>query len=330
MECIIYPSHILDVKSERRIIIGLLYIINHKRYLEHYKKGFIKHIPEFFLPKIKSKIIDDIIQEDNIIGRIAGVNIKPIEFNNEKELEEYIIGIRDVRTENCTSLYIEEYKDITDKAINYIENSLNMKIYKGDSTRIIQIPIVIKEIYKLLGENLQEKEVLVLCKDKEISKKIIKEISKDIRFITCIGCNKEDEEEIYEHILEETGLSLFYSSNIGKILENYSIIINLMDDFNLNTSRIKRNCIIFDYSNRYSLKNKESKLNISNRIEDFVFNLKSIGIKETKWIDNKAHSDLYESLNQSDNQKISYLYSGNDYYTVENYVNTFIKVRGKL
>jgi len=315
------------LKLERRIYIGLLYIINDKKYLEHYKKGFIKHVPEFLLPKIKPNIIDDIVKDESLMGKIAGINMKPIEFNDEKELDKYIIGIRNIKTENCTNLYIEDHRYIPDEILEYIENTLDMNISKGISIKISQIPLIIKKIYALLKEDLGEKEVLILSKDKEILKKIIKGVSKDLKLITAIGYDNKYENEIYEYILEKTGLSLFYSSNINKILGNYSIIINLINDFNLDISKVKRKCLIFDFSEKSLVKNENGK---SNNIEDFVFQLKDTDINETKWIEKDIHSDLYESLNGNCKNEISYLSCGNDYYTIEEYVNLFIKHRGKL
>jgi hypothetical protein len=327
MELIIKSSHILYLELERRIYIGLLYIINDKKYLEYYKKGLIRHMPEFLLPKIKPNIIDDIIKNESLIGKIAGINIKPIEFNDEKELEKYIIGIRNIKTENCTNLYIEDHKYISDEILEYIENTLDMNISKGISTKIFHVPLIIKKIYTLLREDLGEKEVLILSEDKEILKKIIKGVSKDLKLITAIGYDNKYENEIYEYILEETGLSLFCSSNINKILGNYSIIINLMKDFNLDIEKIKRNCLIFDFS-RESLAKKEARK--SNKIGDFVFQLEDTDINKMKWIEKDVHSDLYESLNGNCEKDISYLSCENDYYTIGEYVNLFMKHRGKL
>lgn len=315
------------MKLERRIYIGLLYIVNDKKYLEHYKKGIIRHVPEFLLPKIKPNIIDDIVKKESVIGKVAGINLKPIELNDEKELERYIMGIRNIKTEDCTKLYIEDHQYIPYEILEYIENALDMKISKGNATKIDQIPLIIRKIYKLLEEDLVEKEVLILSKDKEILKKMIKGISKDLKLITAMGYDNKYENEIYEYILEETGLSLFYSSNINKILGNYSIIINLMNDFNLDVSKIKRNCIIFNFSERSVVENEVRKFN---KIDDLIFQLKDTDVNETKWIAKDLYSDLYESLAGNSKHKVSYLSCGNNCYTIEEYVNLFIKHRGKL
>ena len=312
------------------IIIGLLYIIGDNKYLKHYKTGFIKHIPEFLLPSMKPKIIDDITQDENIIGIIAGINIKPIDFENNKDLEEYIMAIKSIKPEGYSNLYIEDYKHIPKNIIDYIEKSLNMKISNGQYIRISYIPLVITEIYKLLKDRIETKETLILCKDKEMTKEIIKIISKDIKFITISGCNEKDNQEIYEYILDETGLSLFQSSNIDKILDNYSVIINLIDNYKINSPKIKRNCIIFDYGEENYLIENRDRHNTVNRIEDFIFDIKDLQIDSNEWVDSGVHSDLYEVFNKNTKQSMPCIYSGGEYYSIRDYVSCFIKLKGKL
>ena len=60
----------------------------------------------------------------------------------------------------------------------------------------------------------------------------------------------------------------------------------------------------------------------------FIFELKNI--IEVKWIENKVPSDLYECLKLNDKDQISYLQCGKDYYTVGEYINLFIKLKGNL
>ena len=285
----------------------------------------MKYIPEVFLPKIKPKIIDDIIIESDIIGKIVGINLKPIDFDDESQLQEFLNAIIKLKSENSTRLFIEGHENLSKEKINNIEQFTNMKIPDGENTKIINLPFVMKDICKTIKENLEEKEILVICDNKEKTKRIIKEISKDVKFVTAIGC-EEDNDEIYEYILEETGLSLFYPSNIKRILENYSIIINLIDDVELDFSKVRRNCIVFDFGKGNSLDNKKRPP----FIEDFGFNLADLGIKENKFIKSKILSSLSEALTGDKNKKIKYLYSDKNYYSIKDYVNLFIKLKGKL
>lgn len=323
-------SHIIDLKLGRRVIIGLLYIINHDKYLEYNRNGFMKYVPYTLLPSIKPKIIDNIIRKDDIIGKVAGVNIKPIEFSCEKELGEYIMGIKKIGMKDLSGMYLEEAEYIPKEAIKHIEGKLGMKISQDKNIKINHIPLVIKKIYNLLDDDLQGKEVLVISKDKETTKKVVKGISKDIKFITTLGCNPEENEEIYEYILEETGLSLFHSSDIDKILGRYSIIINLADDFKLETSKIKRNAIVFDFSHGNIFKPKENNNNAFQSITDFGFDLQDLYLDKNKWLDDKVNSELYGILNGNLPGEIRYVCLENNYYSIKAYINSFIKIRGKL
>lgn len=320
-----YLSQIIELKLERGGIIGLLYILNNEKYLDYYKEGFIKFLPEFILPKIKPKIIDNIMREEEIIGKIAGINLKHIDFSDEYKLNEYLNAIIKLKGEDYTKLFIEGYDKLGKEIKDYIQEFTNMKILDGEETRINNLSSVIKHIYNLSQENLDEKEILVICDDKEKTKRIIKEISKDVRFVTAIGCEKYND-EIYEYILEETGLSLFYPTNIDRILENYSMIINFMDNLCIDFTRARRNSIVFDFRKENFFGNKKR----TPFIEDFAFNLKDLGINENRFIENKISSNLFEAIIDDRKEEIKYLYSEGKYYSIEDYVNLFVKVKGKF
>ena len=290
----------------------------------------MKYVPYRLYPKIKARVIDDIIRDDNIIGKVAGINMKPISYSCEKELEEYIIAIKKLELEDFTGLYLEESEKLSKEAISYMEDRIGLKITPNEDVKIIQIPLIIQNIYSVLNESLDSKEVLVISKDKETSKKIIREVAKISKFITTLGCNKEDSEEIYEYVLEETGLSLFNSSNIDKILGKYSIIINDADDFNIESSKIKKNAIIIDFNKKNYLdheKNKKSKLY---RVKNLGFDLKDFGISSNKWLDSKVDIELYDLINKGIAGKVKYLYVENDWYSIKEYVDSFIKLKGRL
>lgn len=307
----------------------MLYIISHDKYLNYYKRGLRTYLPYRFLPDIKSNIIEDIVQKGDIIGKIAGVNIKPVDFNCKKSLEKYIMEIRKLGIENFHNIYLEEINYIPKEALGYMEEGLNLKICKNAYTNISYIPMVIKEIYEKLNQNLQDKEVLIISRDKEITKKTIKLISKDLKFITNIGCSIEDNEEIYNYIFEETGLSLFNSSDINRIIGRYSILINFTEGFRLETSKVRRNAIVFNFSfmNRPDFKDSN---NIIHSINDFGFKIEDLSIHKNKWIDDKINSTLYESLNGGISGNVEFLYLGNEVYSIEDYVRFFIKLKGDI
>ncbi|WP_313757829.1 hypothetical protein [Tissierella sp.] len=271
-------------------------------------------------------MIDSITRRNDIIGKVAGINIKHIDFNDEYQFREYLNAIIRLKgDENYTSLFIEEYKNLSKDLIFHIEEFTNMKISDGENIKITNLPLIMREICNIMKSNLEEKEILVICDNKERMKAVIKGISKDIRFITAIGCEK-DNDEIYEYILEETGLSLFYSSNIKRILENYSIIINLIGNLQIDFSKVRKNCIIFDFGNGIHLNNKKTLP----FIRDFAFDLNDLGIEENIWIENIVLSSLAESLIGGNIEGIRYLYCEDNYYSINDYVKSFINIKGNF
>lgn len=294
--------------------------------MKYYRKGFISHIPEFFLPKFKPNIIDEIIRDDNIIGKVAGINLKTVDFNEANDINSYIKTIEKLPMEGYTRLYIEGMEEFDEKIRFKIEEELGLKILDGRNTKFDNLSFVLGKIYDYLKDSLEEKEVLIVSNDKEVTKNTIKEIGKVAKLITITGCNKEENEEIYEDIFEEIGLSIFCPNKIEKIIGNYSIIVNLMDNGELDFSGVRKSLIIFNFS-RCEIPNRNNRLAI---IEDFGFELKDIGIKKNKWINNKISTSLYEGLLGTKPQKIRYIYSKNQYYSIKDYVNLNLMVKGRL
>lgn len=233
-------------------------------------------------------------------------------------------AIKEIKEVEDTNLYIEGQEYFKQDVLDYIEEMVDMKISNGEDTKIKYLPMIMKDIFKSMKDSLEEKEVLVICDDKEKSKKIIKGISKDAVFITAIGCNKDEQEEIYDYILEEVGLSLFYPSNINRVLENYSLIINFTDNIKYDFSRTRRNCVFFDFGFGNNIGNRK-KFPI---IKDIGFSLKDLGLNETKWLDKVVKASVREALEEKNGQSKVYLYIDNDYYLIKDYINLFIKVKG--
>lgn len=265
--------------------------------------------------------------EENIIGKIVGINLKPFDPSYKTNLDIYLMGIKGVIDEGDTKLFIEGQENFDKITLDYIQEFTGMKIFDGENTKIKNLPLVLRELYALLKEDIQEKEVLIVCDDKNKTKKIIEEIAKDLRFITTVGYGYENHEEIYEYILEKTGLSLFYTSNVNRILENYSIILNLMDNLSIDFSKARKNSIIFNFAASNSTGNTKRPP----FIRDFVFDLKGLNIDSNKWLDSKVSSSLLESLMEDKTQNAKYIHAGNNYYTIKDYISLYkIKIKGKL
>lgn len=299
-------------------------MLSNERYMKYYKKGFATYIPEAFTPRFKPRIIDKILKGDKTIGKVAGINLKPVDLRDEKDLHKYIKAIENLKNEEYNRLYMEGQEDIDDQILDYLQEALSLEILNGRDLRIKSLPLAMRMIYGYLKENLEDREVLVLCDQKDTVKEVIKEISKDVKLITITGCSPEENEEIYDYVFEEVGLSVFYPSKIEKVIGNYSIIINFMDSSKFDFSRVRRNSILFNFSNYHILDNNRLAV-----IEDFGFDLRDIGIR-SKWINSKISTTLYENLLGREYQELKYLYCKNQYYLIKDYISLYLKVKGHL
>ena len=221
-----------------------------------------------------------------------------------------------MKAKDYSKLYIEGQENIPEQILGQISKATNLSVYNGIDTRIEYLPIVIDKIYKNLKEDLIKKEVLIICDDKEIIFKTMKSISKNVVFISQTGCNKDEEKEIYDYILEEYGISLFFPNNIEKTINNYSIIINFLDKINFDISRIKKNSIIFDFS-------KDNDIWIDkgiSAINDFIFNINNFQI----------NTILLESLDIDIYQEDMLLSVNRENYSIKKYINSYIKMKGQF
>lgn len=310
---------------ERRVSIGLLYVVGDEKYLKHYRKGMAKFLPNFFIPKIRPRIIHNIKGEETEDIIVAGINIKPIDLNNSHDLDGYLQGIREVLTEDISRIYIEGQEKLNYKILKYIEDNINIKVFYGEDIKIKYLPYIMKKIYRVLKDNLEEKEVLILDDNVNRVKKIIEAISKYLGYITVVGLDEQEQNQLYEYILEETGISIFYPYNIEKIAGNYSIIINFMDNAELLFNRLKKHSLVFDFSQgEYEgLKNRPPL------IRDFYFIFKNIKV-ENLIVDTKISSSLFESLSLTQYSDDVLLYAEDIHYTIRSYVDNFMKFKGRF
>lgn len=231
-----------------------------------------------------------------------------------------------LKDENTNLLLIEELYLFRREELKLIENRTNLRVLDGMKVLINYLPLVLNKIYGRLEEDIKDKEILILGDDEELTKKVIESIYKNIGFVTISGQYKEEDiENIYEYILDKTGLSIFYSKNIDRILTNYSIIINLIDNYNINFNNVRGEVIIFDFSisKQFSKNIKQnSKLRI---VEDFVFKGDNLDIRENDFVPFLIHSYIYEQLSNMKLEDFKGLYVNQEFCTVEDFANYNIK-----
>lgn len=239
------------------------------------------------------------------------------------------MAINDLKDEQTGILVIEELNMFNRPEIKSIEKETGLKVLDGIDIAISSLPIALNRIYFKLKKDLKNEEALIIGDDEELTKKVIDSICKDIRFITIAGeYNQENVHSIYEYVLQNTGLSIFYSKNASKILTNYSIIINLIDNCNIDFSSFRNEAIIFDLSiSKQFSKDINNKCNI---IEDFTFKGNSLSIKKKDMFPSLFPSHIYEMLNRFELEELVGLYSCGELYTFEDFADYKIRAKGKL
>lgn len=294
------------------------------------KSGTYKYVPEFLLPSLKPKILEEIYCGEEIIGQIVGINLKELDFNNEKNLEEYILGILKIKSNDTNKLYIEDCHDLSNEIIKKVEEKTSMKIPTGKWIRRNNLPVVINEYFNSFGEDILEQELLLISNNKEETIETIRILSKHFKFITLIGALEEEKEEIYMKILDLTGLSIFQPNSIEKRIKSYDVIINLAEETDIKVYGIKRKTLVIDFSNNKPLKSMENTRISDTIIEDLCFRTLDLGIRESGWLKDKISSDLFEGLNIKDNHKFYQIFVGKEYCFMKDYGSYHLKTIGRI
>ncbi|HHV46018.1 MAG TPA: hypothetical protein GXX53_03775 [Tissierellia bacterium] len=266
----------------------------------------------------------------NIIGKVCGIYLRDYFDEKEKVIENFILAIERLKDANIDSIIFEDMSLFNRQDLKAIENGTNLKVLDGTDLLISFLPAALKKIYSLLGTDLKSKELLIIGDDEKQTKDLIESIYKEVGFITITGKYKDNViDNIYKHILEKTGLSIFYSKNIDKILTNYSIIINLIDNYSIDFRKLRSETIVFDFSLKKVLR-KSALLHGKASIEDFVFSKDNLNIAKNSYLPEVICSRLYESLNSYDREDLKEFIVNGEIYSVEEFVNEKIKNKGKL
>lgn len=266
----------------------MLYIIKPEKYKNYLEKGNYKYIFPLFTPMFKTKILEDIIIEDELKGKVVGVNLKSIDYKDTNSIKRFISNINKLKDENNKNIYIEGIekwpfdikKRIEDETDLIFPDELDLKLYN--------IKLILEEISKTRSF-LVEEEVLIICKDKELVSKIIGLIYEKFSFISILP-DIEGGETICEEVLNDTGLSVFIINDIDRSIKNYGIIINVEKDLHIDGKKVKRNSIVFDFSDKHEFRNVRDCV----LIEDII--IKDIGDTTTSLLSREFTSSLYENL----------------------------------
>lgn len=281
----------------------------------------LKHIPDFILPKFRPRIVEEVMNEGNVIGRVAGVNLKELDFSNEEDCDLFINGIESVKEEGDLNIYIENLESLPEEVLKEVENRTNLKFCSGDDIRIGNLPILIREIYGSLARDINSTDTLIICDDKCIILEIIELLKDTINFFTIYGISDDKKEYFYDEVFINTGISIFQPKSIQRIIKNYGTIINFSDEIDLDKFDFSNHSVIIDFSDYKPLKI------FQNRKLD-IFYIEDINLKSninSNWIGEFVNPDVFATIDGRDSV-LKQIYTKDSYYFIDDYIGK-IKVR---
>lgn len=261
------------------------------------------------------------MNEGNVIGRVAGVNLKELDFSNEEDCDLFINGIESVKEEGDLNIYIENLESLPEEVLKEVENRTNLKFCSGDDIRIGNLPILIREIYGSLARDINSTDTLIICDDKCIILEIIELLKDTINFFTIYGISDDKKEYFYDEVFINTGISIFQPKSIQRIIKNYGTIINFSDEIDLDKFDFSNHSVIIDFSDYKPLKI------FQNRKLD-IFYIEDINLKSninSNWIGEFVNPDVFATIDGRDSV-LKQIYTKDSYYFIDDYIGK-IKVR---
>jgi len=291
---------------------SVLYILDHKKYKNFLKKGLYKYVFPIHTPLFRPKEIDIIDKSFIEKIHIVGINLRAIDYKDSYSLNKFISNILMFKGEDNKFIYIEEVNSMDIQAIERIQFETSMEIPKGLDIKLYNIPLILKEISRIQKKDIGKEEVLIISSDRDNIIKTIDSISNVFNFISLIGLDKDEEDELCSEILKTRGLSIFQPKNLEKNLNRYNIIINLEEEFYIDKNQISQQAIIFDFS----LKRIFNSLQNSLVINDINIDISELLKWENEFINSLVPSSLYEGLVDNNEGRFNQIYIKDSFYKV--------------
>jgi len=230
-----------------------------------------------------------------------------------------------IKTDEIKYLIIERIHVLSQEDIREIENKCGLKVLDGRNEIIEQTPYVLKEIYRLRNQLLNEKEILIISDDTYLTEKLTIDIAKYLRFLTIYSKDKDFTWELVKKTLIETGLSLQSIERLDNTLHKFEIIINMSSNVKLDTHNIKKGAIIIDVSIGRVLKFINTNRKDIVIITDFIFNNSAalIGGSDEFSFEEKVSSYIYEGIKDESNNNLVELRANEKNYGIKELVEVF-------
>lgn len=220
-----------------------------------------------------------------------------------------------------TWIYIEE--DLPWKIRKKIEKELSLKGPEGMDIRLYNISYIVEDLVEKFRRNLREEEVLIISEDRSLCLKLIDEISSEFRFISVLGLDEQEGENLYEEVLESTGISVYLPQGKNISLNRYGLVINVLNKTIIDVDKINNRTIILDFGGR-KLFEKANRYVIG----DISLEIKGLGLAENPWISEEINSSLYECLFHGECRKYKRIYKGESLLTMDEFINQNPIIKG--
>ncbi len=306
--------------------ISLLYIAGSTTYRSYIEDKPYRYLFKIFLPILRPRILDELVIQEKNIGDIAGINLRDISYEKEDYLGRYLEAILKVKREDHKYIFIEELEFSGGGIIKYIEDYTSLRFPTGKEIRLYNLPFIIEELGKNLHRNFQKEEILLISNNKEEIIDTIYSISHIFNFISIIGIDDEQGEEIYDIIFENTGLSIFQPKNVDNILKDYGVIVNLEDRLLFDEKNINRKTIIFDFSISRPLRTFEK----NQIIYDIKLDTHRLGTLHGFKMDACISSRMYECIFGREMARCCGIVARDNFYNIDEYAESNIRIKGKL
>lgn len=309
----------------RRRIAILLYVVGGDRYRAYLKKGRLKYLPNFLIPKIKSTNLGDIVKEGRAIGKVMGISTYPIGDLNESKLEKLVSNILEEIGPDYHKIYFEDFKGLKKEQEDYILESTGLSLTPGRDIRVFNVAYIISEIYDTLGKAVNSSDTLIISKDRDTHLELILLLMNKISFFTCLGLHSSIRDDIYDEIFKTTGVSIFQPIHIDKLIKNYGIIINFAEELEFDLGKIRNQALIIDFSKNKPFKILESSKKNVILIEDIRLEINGLN----SWIDGYVSPELFEALGE-EKSIFSHIYANYGFYRLNDFINKLTKKSGRI
>lgn len=303
------------VKHYARDVICLIYVLDYRNYKKELEDGFYKYLFKFVTPMFMPKKIDTMCFNKDKRVHIVGINLRKVNYQEEEILNEFISKLLKIKSQNQGYLYLEDMDGMDKKILKVIEKETGMKIPTGLDIKIFNIPLILEEISNLSKRNIRDSEVLIIGENKDQLLNTINQVAHLLRFISLIGIDQAGQDEIYQEVLETTGLSILQPKKYESDLKKYDVIINLSDKQLVDVSRIKRESIVFDLSLSKNLTSIKNPLVIS----DISIACKGETVGSGHPIANHISSGPYQFISNGRKEKFHRVYIKDRYYDLKEF-----------